>query len=92
VLSILRRLSTGLYPHLLLSAGACSTAPAAIHRYLLPTGRSAANPLAAVATYDRSMGQTGGRTDAQFRYMSKDLALRLISQISGEGAVPVTTE
>jgi len=29
---------------LLVSADACSTAPAAIDRYLLPAGRSAANP------------------------------------------------
>jgi len=31
------------YPHLLLSAGACSTALPAVHRYLVPNGRSAAN-------------------------------------------------
>jgi len=30
--------------HLLVSAGACSTAPAAIDLYILHTGRSAANP------------------------------------------------
>jgi len=48
-------------PHLLLSAGACSTAPAAVDRYLLPAGRSAANPTAAVAAVDRRDRQTDGR-------------------------------
>jgi len=48
VLSLLRRLSTRRCPHLLLNAGACH-ATAAIDRYLLHTGRSAANPPAAVA-------------------------------------------
>jgi len=43
VLSFLRRL------HLLLSAGA----PVAVDRYLLPGGRSAANPPAAVAAVDQ---------------------------------------
>jgi len=38
VYSLRRRLSTRRYPHLLLSAGACSTAPAAVDRYLLPYG------------------------------------------------------
>jgi len=49
---------------LLLSAGA----PAAIDRYLLPAGHSAANPPAAVAAVDRwgrqRDRQTDGRTDA----------------------------
>jgi len=62
VLSLLRRLSTGRYPHLLLSAGACSTAPAAINRYLVPTGCSAANPLAAVAAVDRWNRRADGLT------------------------------
>jgi len=38
---------------LLLSAGACCTAPAAVDRYILPAERSATNPLAAVAAVDR---------------------------------------
>ena len=53
LLSLLRRLSTGRYLHLLLSAGTCSTAPAAVSRYLLPAGCSAANPPATVAAVDR---------------------------------------
>jgi len=40
-------------PHLLLSAGACVTAPSAVDRYLLPAGRSTANPPAAVAAVGR---------------------------------------
>jgi len=48
-------------PHLLLSAGACRTVPAAVDRYLLPAGRSAANPTAAVAAVDRRDRQTDGR-------------------------------
>ena len=58
-------LSTRHYPQLLLSAVACSTAPtaasAAIDRYLLPTGRSAANPPAAVAAIDRWNRRTDAR-------------------------------
>ena len=54
VLSLLRRLSTWRYPHLLLSAGAHSTAPAAVDWYLLQTQRS--------PCYCRSTGQTDGRT------------------------------
>jgi len=62
----------------LLSAGVCCTArllglhgarsaPAAIDRYILPTGRSAANLPHAAVTIDRSIvghtdGQTGRRT------------------------------
>jgi len=41
------------YPHLLLSAGACSTAPADIDRYLIPAGHSAANPPATIAAVER---------------------------------------
>jgi len=52
-MSLLRRLSTWSYPHLLSSAGACSTAAAAVDRYLLTAGRSAANPPATVAAVDR---------------------------------------
>jgi len=37
----------------LLQRGARSTAPAALDRHLLPTGRSVANPPAAVAAVDR---------------------------------------
>jgi len=59
----------GRYPHLPLSAGACTTAPAAVDRYLLPVGRSAAKPPAAAASVDRSDreadGRTDGRTDAR---------------------------
>jgi len=40
------RLSRERYPHLLLSAGACSMAPPAVDvYYLLHAGHSAANPL-----------------------------------------------
>jgi len=42
VLSLFRRLSARRYMRLLLSAGACSTAPAAIDLRLLPARRSAA--------------------------------------------------
>jgi len=42
---------------LLLSTGACCTAPAAVDGYLLPARRSAANPLRV------SMGHTDGRMD-----------------------------
>jgi len=55
LLSLLCRLSTW---HLLLSTGACSTAPA---RYLPPTGRSAGNPPAASDAVDRWGRQTDGR-------------------------------
>jgi len=54
-----------------LSIGACSTAPAAIDQYLLPTGRSAANPPVAVAAVDRWDRRTDGRMAAR-RYI--DLA------------------
>ena len=37
-------------------------APAVVDRYLLPTGRSAANPSAAAAAVDRWDGRTDGRT------------------------------
>jgi len=40
-------------PALLLSAGACITVSAAIDRYLLPAGGSAANPPAVVVFVDR---------------------------------------
>ena len=43
--------------------GLCITAPAAVDRYILPTGRSAANPPAAVAAVDRWDRQTDERTD-----------------------------
>jgi len=66
LLSLLRRLSTGRYLHLLLSAGACSTAPAAVSRYLLPAGRSAANPPATVAAVDRWDRQTDGQTPDRY--------------------------
>ena len=51
--SLLRRLSTWHCPHLLLSAGACCTAPAVVIDIYLPAGRSAANPPATVAAVDR---------------------------------------
>jgi len=60
VVSLLRRLSTRRYPHLPLSDGACSTAPAAIARYLLPPGRLPANLPGAVAAVDRRDRQTDG--------------------------------
>jgi len=41
------------------------SATAAIDRYLLPVGRSAANPLAATAALDRWDKRTGGRTDGR---------------------------
>jgi len=63
VLYLLRRLSTSCCPHLLLSAGTCSTAPSAVDRYLTPAGRTAANPPAAVAAVDRCDRRTDGRTD-----------------------------
>jgi len=43
----------------------CCMAPAAINRYLLPAGRSAANPSAAAAAVDRQYRQTDGRTDTR---------------------------
>jgi len=64
VFSLLRRLSTRRCPHLLIwlqSAGA-HTALAAVGRYLLPVGRSAANPPAAVAVVDRWDRRTRGQT------------------------------
>ena len=61
----LRQLSTRRYPHLLLSASACSTAPitqrAAIDRFLLPAGQLAANTPPAVAAVDRWDRQTDAR-------------------------------
>jgi len=69
LLSLLRRFLTWRYPHLLLSAGAPAarrrSALAAIDRCLLPTGRSAAEPPAAVAVIDRWDRQTDGRTDSR---------------------------
>jgi len=69
VLSLRRRLGPWRYPHLLLNAGACCTAPAAVDRYLLPAGRSAANSPAAVADVDPwdrwTSGQTDGRMDVR---------------------------
>jgi len=56
--SLLRRLSTRSHPHLMLRAGACSTAPAAIDRYLLRAGHSAANPPAVDGTDRRIDGRT----------------------------------
>jgi len=50
---------------LLLSAGACCTATAAVDRHFLPTGRLAANPPTAVAAIDLWDRQTDRRTDAQ---------------------------
>jgi len=47
---------------LLLSGGACCTAPEAGDRYLLPAGRAAANPPATVAAVDRCDRQTDGQT------------------------------
>ena len=44
---------------------ACSMAPAVIDRYLLPAGRSAADPPAAVVAVDRWDRETDGRTDAR---------------------------
>ena len=61
---LLTILSTRHYLQLLLSAVACSTAPtalAAIDRYFLPAGRSAANPPAAVAAVDRWDRRTDAR-------------------------------
>ena len=43
----------------------CSTALAAIGRYFLPTGLSAANPPAAVAVVNRRYSETDGRTDGR---------------------------
>jgi len=65
VSSLLRRLSTRRYPHLLLSAGTCSTAPAAIDLHFLPEGRSAANPPNAVAAVDRR--ETDGGTPDRYK-------------------------
>jgi len=62
VLSLLRRLSTQRYPHVLLSAGACSTAPAANDRHQLQT-QANSSTLGGHRCCCRSMGQTDGRTD-----------------------------
>ena len=78
VLSLFRRLSTWRCPHFLQSAGACSMAPAAIDRYLLPAGRWAANPMAAVDRRDR---QTDGRTSDRYTEREK---LRMLKKI-GDG-------
>jgi len=43
----------------------CCCTPATIDQYLLPTGRSAANPPHVAATVDRWDRQMGGRTDGQ---------------------------
>jgi len=51
---------------LLLSAGACITAPAAIDRYLVPAERSAANPPAAVAAVDRRDRRANGWTPGRY--------------------------
>jgi len=65
VFSLLRRLSTWRCPHLLLSAvlrRRCCWAPAlAVDRYLLPAGRSAANPLHVAAAVERQDRQTDAR-------------------------------
>jgi len=47
---------------LLLGAGACCTATAAVDRHFLPTGRLAANPPTAVAAIDLWDRRTDGRT------------------------------
>jgi len=54
---------TSRYPHLLLSAGACSTALDAIDRHLLPAGRTAANPPSLLI--DGTDRQTDGRKDTR---------------------------
>ena len=55
---------------LLLSAGACcrrpQLAPTAVDQYLLPSGRLAANPTAAVKSVDRWHRQTDGQTLDRF--------------------------
>ena len=61
VLSVFHRLSTRHYLHLLLSTGACSTAPAAIDRYLLHAERSSANQPHAAAAVDRWDRRTDAR-------------------------------
>jgi len=70
--SVLRRLSAlaaqrrAAAPLLPLNAGACSTAPAAVRRYLLLAGRSAANrapPL--LRSIDRTDRHRDGRTDTR---------------------------
>jgi len=53
MLSLLHQLSTWRYPHLLLSADSCSTAPTSVDWYLLPAGCSAAKLLASVASVDQ---------------------------------------
>ena len=68
MLSLLRRLSTRHYPRLLMSSGACSTAPAARQQLSIdisPARRSAANPQAAIAAVDRWDKQTDIQTDKQ---------------------------
>jgi len=62
VLSLLRRLSTWRCPHLLLNAGACSTAPAVIDWYPLQTLALSSKPTGRRCCC-RSMGQTDGQTD-----------------------------
>ena len=62
MLCLVLRLSTRRYPHLLLSADACSTAPAPVDRYLLPQGAQQQTLVAAVDRWNR---QTDGRTDAR---------------------------
>jgi len=62
VFSLLHRLSTWRYLHLLLSAGACSTVPTDVNRYVLQTPALNSKP-AGSRCCCRSMGQTYGRTD-----------------------------
>jgi len=46
-------------------SGYAAPAPAAVDRYILPAGRSAANPPHAAAAVDRTDRQTDGRTDTR---------------------------
>jgi len=64
VLSLLQRLSTSRYLHLLLSAEACNVVPTAVDGYLLPAGRSAAKLTITITAVNRWDIQTDRRMEA----------------------------
>ena len=67
-LSLLHRFSTWHYPHLLISASACSTVPSVINRYLLhmPALSTQRQTRRLCRCCCRSMGQTDGRTPDRY--------------------------
>ena len=67
-LSLLHRFSTWHYPHLLISASACSTVPSVINRYLLhmPALSTQRQTRRLCRCCCRSMGPTDGRTPDRY--------------------------